>query len=69
MPQFWQTAQERADASNGVWQTFNPTFKVGELTLALHQADAAALPVRNQEKVTRRASMMRQAMRAMPIWR
>ncbi len=52
MPEFWQDVTTRADASNGIWQTFNPTFKAGELTLAAHQADTVLLATRNQEKVT-----------------
>ena len=51
MAENWQIVLERANGSNGIWQTFNPGFLVGELTLALHEADAVALPTRQAEKV------------------
>jgi len=39
----WQQILLRAQQSLAVWQQHSPTFKVGALTLAAHQADAAAL--------------------------
>lgn len=44
----WQTIHQRGQQTNAVWNTHAPAFTVGTLTLALHQADVAALPAAGQ---------------------
>lgn len=39
----WQHILERAQQTNAVWQLHAPSFKVGTLTLAQHQAEVTAL--------------------------
>lgn len=44
MSDTWQTIHQRGQQTNAVWNTHAPAYTVGTLTLALHQADVAALP-------------------------
>lgn len=48
----WQNIHQRGQQSNAVWNTFNAAFTVGTLTLALHQADVAALPAAGQARTS-----------------
>lgn len=44
----WQSIHTRGQQTNAVWQTHAPALNVSELTLALHQADVAAMPPASQ---------------------
>lgn len=43
MPEFWEVTHTRAQQTNAVWNTFNPAFTVGALTLTAHQTNADLL--------------------------
>lgn len=48
----WDNIHNRGQATVGIWQTFNPSFTVGEVTLASHSADVAAMPATAQVVAT-----------------
>jgi len=43
MAEFQQEVHQRGQQTIGVWGTFDPSFQVGSLTLAVHTADVALL--------------------------
>ncbi len=43
MPEFHQEAHQRGQQSIGVWGTFDPSFRVGALTLTAHTTDVGLL--------------------------
>lgn len=43
MPEFWEVTHARAQQTNAVWETHNPTFMVETLDLATHQANTTLL--------------------------
>lgn len=50
MSEYWQPILQRNQDTCGVWGTHAPAFLVGELTLAVHQADGTQLAVLAQLK-------------------
>ncbi len=50
MTEYWETTYARGLQTIGVWQAFAPTFTAGEMTLAGHQTDAAALTTAAHER-------------------
>jgi len=50
MAEYWESAHIRGQQTLGVWATFAPDFTVGEVTLASHTADVAAILTRINDR-------------------
>ena len=50
MSEYWEDIYHRGQQSIGVWSAFAPALTVGEVTLASHTADTAALQTKANER-------------------
>ncbi len=50
MSEYWEDIYHRGQQSIGVWSAFAPAFTVGEVTLAGHTTDTAALQTKANER-------------------
>lgn len=50
MSEYWEDIYHRGQQTVGVWSTFAPAFTAGEVTLASHTTDTAALQTKANER-------------------